>query len=71
MAETHQPVQAVSIDYTCDHCSEGVMRPTPDKPWMLMSDPSQFPHQCTHCGIEVNLSVRYPTYGFVPLGGAV
>ncbi len=57
MSETSTPLRPVSIDYLCDACGIGHMRPTGI---MLTSHPPQFPHRCDHCDAHQNFDVRYP-----------
>lgn len=61
MAEIEIPARMIGVDYTCDICMKGKMRPHGSA--VLMSDPPQFPHQCDNpeCKIIVNLTERYPT----------
>lgn len=55
--ETKKEVKTYIKDYTCDTCQEGAMRSTGET---LMSDPPQYPHTCTKCGIKMILRLSYP-----------
>lgn len=52
-------VQQYKIDYDCDDCKEGQMRPVGNV--VEGTDPPQYPHVCNNCGEkEVNFEVMYP-----------
>ena len=52
-------VQQYQIDYDCDDCKEGMMRPIGNI--IEGSDPPLYPHICNNCGEkEVNFEVMYP-----------
>jgi hypothetical protein len=51
---------AHQVDYMCDSCNAGVMRPTGV---MLMSNPPQYPHLCS-CGASATFRVQYPHIEF-------
>ena len=57
MAYTQRPIRPIEIDFTCDSCGEGKMRPTGV---MLCSNPPQFPHTCINCGAEQTFREKYP-----------
>ena len=58
MPEIEYPVKAHEIDYTCDECGEGLMRPTGAS---LMTSPPYYPHVCTVCRkVENFRDTRYP-----------
>lgn len=59
MAETTKPVAYVWVDYTCDECAQGVMRPARDY-GALLSIPQQYPHRCTNCNHLQKFLVTYP-----------
>ena len=61
MAEKITPVEMVEIDYICDKCGEGEMRPSR---FMLASDPPRCPHACTKCGHEQTFLTKYPATGY-------
>lgn len=62
MPETRQPVQPVEVDYTCDQCGEGKMRPTGE---VLTSYPPKHPHCCDKCGARQTFTdVCYPHVTF-------
>lgn len=60
MAEIKEKVTPVRVDYVCDECKIGRMRPTGE---ILTSFPSQHPHRCNNeeCGAEKTFtSISYP-----------
>lgn len=57
MCATQSPIVSRCIDYQCDQCHNGMMRPTNI---MLMTDPPKYPHKCNTCGHEQVFSVKYP-----------
>lgn len=54
--ETEVPVEVVSVDYTCDRCITGHMRPN----GVSTHSPVTYPHVCTSCGHRASLDKRYP-----------
>ena len=57
--EEKYKVNTYEIDYKCDVCGEGYMRPLGT---VLLSNPAQYPHRCNKCGAEMN--VRGHTYPY-------
>ena len=57
MSEKAFDVRVIGVNYVCDGCNNGLMEHTN---MALMTDPPQYPHQCTHCGAVKNLLKRYP-----------
>lgn len=55
--ELRQIMQPIQIDYICDICGKGKMRPTG---MMLTSNPLQYSHRCIECDSHNNFTVRYP-----------
>jgi hypothetical protein len=57
MGEVEREVCTFKVDYRCDHCPDGVMRPTG-----IVYDnvPPQYPHYCTTCGHTATFPQRYP-----------
>ena len=45
-------VNTYEIDYKCDVCGKGYMRPLGT---VLPSYPAQYPHRCNKCGAEMNV----------------
>jgi hypothetical protein len=62
MPKNIDKVETVKVDYTCDSCSEGKMRPTG---MALTSYPMQYPHKCEKCEHEATYDVNYPYIDFV------
>ena len=50
-------VQTLKVDYECDKCGVGYMRPTGQ---CLTPDPPLYPHICTNCGHHQTFRVTYP-----------
>lgn len=50
-------VKTFEIDYTCDHCETGLMRPSGA---VILQNGFQFPHTCNYCGQRENYPVTYP-----------
>ena len=44
--EIKQEVKTYEVDYECDECETGKLRPLGS---VLPTDPPQYPHQCTGC----------------------
>jgi len=58
MPERKKEVKTYKIEYVCDECGEGDMRPTGI---CLTSNPPQYPHTCTVCGHEKRFrDKKYP-----------
>lgn len=58
MAEEKYRVNTYQIDYKCDVCGKGYMKPLGTVLW---SNPAQYPHRCNNCGAEMNVKGRtYP-----------
>jgi hypothetical protein len=57
MSEVEREVCTFKVDYRCDHCPDGVMRPT----GIVYDDvPPLYPHYCTACGHTSTFDHRYP-----------
>jgi uncharacterized protein (DUF983 family) len=63
MPEQQFEITPVGVRYICDKCGEGEMVQSGKIAWM--TDPIQFPHQCTKCGHEQAFTDKYPTVRFV------
>ena len=57
--ETETPVEVLSLEYVCDHCHRGKMRPVRNAEPMFCL-PAPYPHFCGECGHLANLSKLYP-----------
>lgn len=53
MAEERYKVKTYEIDFRCDICKKGYMRPTGE---VIATYPMQYPHKCTFCGAEMTIS---------------
>lgn len=53
MAEERCKVQTYEIDFKCDICGIGHMRPTGEA---IATYPVQYPHKCSYCGAEMTIS---------------
>lgn len=59
MSEITKEIKVIGVDYVCDKCGIGKMRPTGI---CLDSNPPQYPHECENCGHVINMwNVTYPT----------
>ncbi len=58
MAERNYEVKTVGVEYVCDKCGQGTMRPTGI---MLTMSPPKWGHKCNHCGELADLNQTYPT----------
>ena len=56
--EIETPVEVLSVEYECDQCQRGRMRPVRDTPSAPRSAP--YPHRCGECGAVAQLSKLYP-----------
>ena len=54
--EQKREVKTYVIDYTCDRCEVGKMRPSK----MLMCDPPKWVHECEDCKLQKTFSLKYP-----------
>ena len=61
MAEQNFPVEILGVDYICDDCGRGQMRP--EEPAMSL-DPPGYRHACNACGVSRILANLYPTTGW-------
>lgn len=61
MSELKVEVKPVEVDYGCDQCGKGMMRPTGIA---LLSNPVKYPHKCSICGYEMIFLVKYPSVRF-------
>jgi hypothetical protein len=57
MPEEKKPLKSFSIDYICDVCGKGHMRPTGV---VYERMPPLFVHECDKCGQGMNLDHHYP-----------
>lgn len=55
--EIETPVSTYVVDYTCDDCGKGKMRP---EPFVHTSMPPQYPHTCNICGNRKTFYKSYP-----------
>jgi len=61
MAIKRQRADCIAVDYECDECNSGRMRPNGN---VLQTDYTQYEHECNSCG-EKNFYGRkypYPTF---------
>jgi hypothetical protein len=66
MATVEEVIETIEIDYVCDKCCEGRMRPLPlsEVVWADSSDDQLFRHSCNRCGHEFPFKVCYPTLAY-------
>lgn len=59
--EFKEEVKTIQVDYTCDKCGVGKMRPSGN---VLMTYPAQYPHFCNNpekCdGVNTFAGITYP-----------
>lgn len=55
--ENKKPVNVYLIEYLCDACNIGYMRPTGK---VLLTYPPTYEHRCTHCDVHNNFGIDYP-----------
>lgn len=65
MPEETNNTKAVEVDYVCDVCKKGRMRPTGI---ILERLPPLYVHKCNKCGQGMNLYCTYPTIRFATTG---
>lgn len=65
MPREQRPLRPIWVDYRCDACDTGHMRPTDV---MLMSSPPQFPHRCDACDAPGTFTEKYPTIKYAEEG---
>lgn len=59
--EIESPVEVLSLEYVCDACHRGRMRPIRGKGESVLAAPAvTYPHQCGECGHVAHLSKLYP-----------
>lgn len=57
MAEVKKEVKNYKVNYVCDSCCAGLMKPTG---LSLTSYPEQYEHYCKNCGDKQSFLDRYP-----------
>ena len=57
MAEMKTAVRTFKIDYVCDECGEGRMRPSG---FVYDTNPPSYVHACNKCGNGGEFSWQYP-----------
>lgn len=57
MAVIRQRAECVAVDYICDKCGEGRMRPDGH---VLQTDYPQYQHVCNKCGHKHFFGQKYP-----------
>ena len=57
--ETETPVEVLSLEYVCDHCHRGRMRPVRE-PDATLVPKAPYRHRCGECGHVCELSKLYP-----------
>jgi hypothetical protein len=65
MSREQIPLRPIQIDFRCNACGIGFMRPQGN---ILMSNPPLFSHACNHCGEEETFQEKYPTVRFAKEG---
>lgn len=57
MAIIRQKADCIAVDYVCDKCNEGRMRPNGN---VLQTDYPQYEHTCNKCGDKKHYGCKYP-----------
>jgi hypothetical protein len=57
MTEVKRKLIPYRVNYVCDKCVKGHMKPTKE---VLLSNPPQYPHVCDYCGEKKTFWKRYP-----------
>ena len=65
MPYEQMPIRPILVDYKCDKCGNGYMRPSGI---CLTSNPPQWPHRCTNCDAHMNFTEKYPTVRYTAEG---
>jgi len=58
--EIETPVEVLSLEYVCDHCHRGKMRPVRQDGPLPAGHPATYKHTCGECGHEALLQKLYP-----------
>lgn len=59
--EIESPVEVLSLEYVCDDCHRGRMRPIRDLGSSALASPAMtYAHRCGECGHVAYLSKLYP-----------
>jgi hypothetical protein len=64
--EVTNEVKTINIDYKCDKCNEGYMRPTGT---VFPTNPPQIPHKCNNslCNESKTFNLYYPYIDYKPI----
>lgn len=57
MSEKRIELKPIQVDFKCPKCMIGYLRPTNVS---YMSNPPQYPHQCTDCIYSETFNIKYP-----------
>ncbi len=68
MAEIEYPVLPIEVDYICDSCKKGRMRP-PKNGATQATNPIKFQHECLNCGKGAFFPLHYPLLRYQPIKG--
>lgn len=62
MAEIYKKLKPVQVDYICDTCGEGELKPTGA---MKLSYPPLYTHKCSKCNEVFDLKKTYPSIEYI------
>lgn len=48
------------MEYVCDHCHQGKMRPVRPEAHVNLVQPTSYKHECGKCGHQAQLAKLYP-----------
>jgi hypothetical protein len=69
MGEVKIEVKQFVIEYECDECHKGALRPAREKPLQgLNGEGMSFPYVCPICGAKKLLQAKYPAVVIEPVG---
>ena len=57
MSEVRREVKTYRVDRLCGACGVGLMHRDGS---LLLTDPPQYPHQCSSCGARETYRIAYP-----------
>lgn len=61
MSEIRSKLQVFELDYACDKCGNGRMRP---EGVVYPTSPPQYPHVCDNCGSKMTFRAMYPRIAY-------
>ena len=59
-----EEVRVYKVEYRCDHCNEGYVKPTG---YTRLSQSNSIEHECCVCGASTYLGETYPRITYQPI----